>query len=182
MTTVDAAALPALLNAYRSAELHGALLMGKLARRVDDPLLKLFLTHHFADEARHAWLWTEVLAAMGEPVVEAPDAYQQAYSREAGLPTDLIDLMATTLVLERRSLATYQEHLALPNTPALVRETLERIAGEEVFHLTWLEERLEAVRQEGQAARVDAALARYTAVDERAFAVASAPFVGASRR
>lgn len=182
MTTVDSAALPALLNAYRSAELHGALLMGKLARRVEDPDLKRFLTQHFADEARHAWLWTEVLHQLDEPVVEVPDAYQNAYSREAGLPSDLIDLMATTLVLERRSLATYREHLALPETPPLVRETLERIAGEEIFHLTWLEERLEAARQEGHGEQVEAALARYTAVDERAFAHAAAPFIGAAAR
>jgi len=168
--------LPALLNAYRSAELHGALLMGKLARRMDDPDLKRFLTHHFADEARHAWLWTEVLEQLGEPLREVPDAYQQAYSREAGLPTDVIELLATTLVLERRSLATYEEHLTVPDTPPVVRATLERIIGEERWHLAWLDERLDAARRRGEAARVDAALARFTAIDERAFVVASAPF------
>ncbi len=166
-----------LLNAYRSAELHGALLMGKLARRVDGPDLKRFLTHHFADEARHAWLWTEALEQLGEPLREVPDAYQQAYSRAAGLPTDVIELLATTLVLERRSLATYEEHLTVPDTPPLVRATLERIIGEERWHLAWLQERLDAARRTGEAARVDTALARFTAIDERAFAVAAAPFL-----
>jgi rubrerythrin len=166
-----------LLNAYRSAELHGALLMGKLARRVDDPEIKQFLTHHFADEARHAWMWTEVLQQIGEPLREVPDAYQQAYSRAAGLPSDLIDLLATTLVLERRSLATYEEHLTVPGMPAPVCVALERIIVEERRHLAWLEERLDAMRQKGDAARVDAALARFVAIDERAFAAASAPFL-----
>jgi hypothetical protein len=44
-----------LLSYYREAELRGADLLQRLLRKTDDPDLQLNLTHHFADEAPHAW-------------------------------------------------------------------------------------------------------------------------------
>ena len=43
-----------LLNFYRNSELHGALLMGKLARSFTDTELLVNLTKHCATEAHHA--------------------------------------------------------------------------------------------------------------------------------
>ena len=57
------------LNWYRQSELEGALLLGRLARHVDDPYLVHQLTKHCADEARHAWLWQRTLTGLFLPAV-----------------------------------------------------------------------------------------------------------------
>jgi hypothetical protein len=43
------------------SELAGALPFGRLARGTTDSELAVFLTEHFGEEARHAWLWTDTL-------------------------------------------------------------------------------------------------------------------------
>jgi hypothetical protein len=62
-----------LLSYYREAELRGADLLQRLLRKTEDPDLQFNLTHHFADEAHHAWLWTELIHKLGGaplPIVE----------------------------------------------------------------------------------------------------------------
>ncbi|HET6761423.1 MAG TPA: hypothetical protein VFH13_04945, partial [Gemmatimonadaceae bacterium] len=50
-----------LLSYYRESELAGGLLMGRLARETDDDDLRVRLTEHCAEEAGHAWAWTETI-------------------------------------------------------------------------------------------------------------------------
>ncbi len=54
-----------LLSYYRESELAGALLMGRLARQTDDDELRVRFTEHCAEEARHAWAWTETILKVG---------------------------------------------------------------------------------------------------------------------
>ena len=54
-----------LLSFYRASETQGALFFGRLARVLRDERVVADMTHHFADEARHAHLWTQCLADMG---------------------------------------------------------------------------------------------------------------------
>ena len=60
------------LNFYRNSELHGALLMGRLARTLTDTGLLVHVTRHCATEARHAAMLSETLAAIGGMVPLRP--------------------------------------------------------------------------------------------------------------
>jgi hypothetical protein len=53
------------LNFYRNSELHGALLMGRLARTLTANSLLVHVTRHCATEARHAAMLSETIAAVG---------------------------------------------------------------------------------------------------------------------
>jgi len=53
------------LNLYRNSELHGALLMGRLARSVSEADLLVNATRHCATEARHAAILSDTIVAVG---------------------------------------------------------------------------------------------------------------------
>ena len=44
---------------YRDAELHGANLLLRLIKLMDDPDAQVKLSLHVAEETNHAWLWTK---------------------------------------------------------------------------------------------------------------------------
>ena len=49
----------ALFSFYRNAEQHGANLLFRLLRHLDDPDAQAMLSQHLAEETQHAWLWTD---------------------------------------------------------------------------------------------------------------------------
>ena len=119
-----------LLNFYRNSELHGALLMGKLARNFSDPQLLVNLTKHCATEANHAALLTETIAALGASLDPHTETIQNHYASEGGLPKELVDLLVLSETLEKRVLTSYRAHLAGPNVHPQVRSTLTQIVRE----------------------------------------------------
>jgi len=153
-----------LLNFYRNSELHGALLMGRLARNFDDAQLLVNLTKHCATEAHHAELLSDAIAALGGRFNPELPTMQNFYSTEGGVPTELVDLLVLSDVLEKRVLVGYQEHINRPETPARVREVLEKILREEEEHGgedCWMEQLLETM----PADRVAAARSKWRAID-----------------
>ena len=50
-----------LLSFYRTSEISGSLFFGKLARTLRPGPIQIDMTKHFADEANHAWYWTECI-------------------------------------------------------------------------------------------------------------------------
>ena len=77
-----------LLNFYRNSELHGALLMGKLARTIGTRDVVVHLTRHCATEARHAAMLSEAVAGAGDQIDLTTGTIQEAYARAAGtVPT-----------------------------------------------------------------------------------------------
>jgi hypothetical protein len=77
------------LSYYRASELAGALLFGRLARSTADDELAVFLTEHFAEEARHAWLWTDTIRRLGHVPVRIRETYQSRYARAIGIPASV---------------------------------------------------------------------------------------------
>jgi hypothetical protein len=157
-----------LLNFYRNSELHGALLMGKLARNFSDPELLMNLTNHCATEARHAALLTETIAEVGAPVNPRSETIQNWYAAEGGLPKQLVDLLVLSETLERRVLASYRAHLDRPDVHLRVRTTLARILHEmqeeaDGEHAGWIQRTL----QRQPRSQVEAAEAKWREVDER---------------
>jgi hypothetical protein len=157
------------LSYYRASELAGSLLMGRLARRVRDDELRTRLTWHFAEEARHAWRWTEVIRALGADPVPVAETYQSNYLARVGIPTDELSLLALTYVFERRVAQHFALHRSLPGLHPMVRDTLASMCGEEGPHIRWIRERLDAEAARGGRERVDAAIRRYEEIDREIY-------------
>ena len=135
-----------LLNFFRNSELHGALLMGRLARSLSGTELLTNITRHCATEAHHAALLTEVIADLGGEIDPKTGTIQEHYSREGGVPKALVDLLVLSEVLENRVLSAYREQLNFAGLHPKVRIVLEEILREEEEHgggeNTWLEQTL----------------------------------------
>jgi bacterioferritin (cytochrome b1) len=123
-----------LLNLYRNSELHGALLMGRVARSFTSPEVLVGATRHCATEAHHAALLTELIAKLGGVIDPSTETIQMHYSQDGGIPKDLVDLLVLSEILEARVLTSYREHLQRADVQPSVRETLERIIHDEEAH------------------------------------------------
>ena len=127
-----------LLSYYRESELAGALLMGRLARETDDDDLRVRLTGHCAEEARHAWAWTECILKVGGTPKKVTETYQSRYHAAVGNPTNLLEVLALTQIFERRVYQHFLAHLRRPGTHPKVKATLAQMLEEEKGHLSWV--------------------------------------------
>ena len=157
-----------LLNFYRNSELHGALLMGRLARTLSESSLLLHATKHCATEAHHAALLSEAIVAVGGTLDPSITPVQEHYSASGGIPKALVDLLVLSEILEHRVLTTYRAHLQRPNLDPTVRKTIAGILGEMEEehgeeHAGWIDQALHALPEE----TVHAAEARWHQVDDQ---------------
>ncbi|MBZ5619993.1 MAG: ferritin-like domain-containing protein [Acidobacteriia bacterium] len=159
------------LSYYRASELAGALLFGRLARRTSDGELSIFLTEHFAEEARHAWLWTSLIRELGHVPVRITETYQSHYSREIGIPATIAEVLLLTRVFEERIYCHFVRHLERPETHALVKATLKTMLEDERGHLEWVGERLARYEAEGMTF-LPALGEKYREIDRRIYAEA----------
>jgi hypothetical protein len=156
---------------YRDAELRGSNLLYRLLRLVDDPDAQIKLTHQLADETRHAWLWTERIREIGGAPLPIEDGYQVRIGKRVGVPRDVIDLLALTVVVEQRSLRRYREHLRRPGVPLRTQEVLRAVTQDETWHVDWIRRKArELAARDGAPGRVDEALRRYREVDRSVMA------------
>jgi hypothetical protein len=152
------------LNWYRQSELEGALLLGRLSRRVSDPYLVHRLTGHCADESRHALVWARTLEAVQFPIVRILRSYQSFYTDETSTPRTTVEVLALTHVFERRVHAHFTDELRHDYWPLPVRRAFRTLLKDEEGHLDWIARWLPA--QPG----ADAILDRYVRADERVVA------------
>ena len=151
------------LNWYRHSELEGALLLGKLARRSNDPELVRRLTRHCADEARHAWLWDRTLAALHLPILPIGRSYQSFYHAEAGTARTVAEVLALTHVFEQRVHRQFTEDAGSPDMPLAARRTFGVMLRDEEGHLEWVAKWL------GEHADTMTLLERYRLADQRVY-------------
>jgi len=131
-----------LLSYYRESELAGALLMGRLAQQTDDDDLRVRLTEHCAEEARHAWAWTETILEVGGTPLRVSETYQSRY----------------------------QAHLGWPGTHPAVKRTLQQLMDDEVGHIRWVKDCLDAHAATHGHAAVKEMLDRYQRIDDQIYA------------
>jgi len=155
-----------LLSYYRASEIQGALFFGRLARLVRDERVQADLTAQFADEARHADLFTRCLRECGTSALQLPRAYQDGYLEAAGIPANLVDVLALTHVFERRVMRCYAAHLRREDAPPAVKATLLAIVADERQHVRWTRDTLERLKDVHGAGVVDDALERHARADE----------------
>jgi rubrerythrin len=165
-----------LLSFYRHSEITGAMFFARMARGLRPSALSADLTRHFADEANHARYFSECMDALGMRPYRLKSAYQDRYLEAAGLPVNLMEVLAITQVFEQRVAFTYARHLRAPVEPE-VRATLERILADEQWHIRWVRGALrdmeatytkELVQRTVQRCRAaDLAVYRETALEHR---------------
>jgi len=155
-----------LLSYYREGELHGAALLLRLMKKLDDdPKSQIKMTRHAADEARHAWLWTKRIADLGAVPVPVKSGYQQRIGIRT-IPRSVLDLLALTVVVEERVFERYTEHAARPDTDPETRRVLEEVSKDEVWHQSWVQEKLASLAAEtGQEEHTAEVLERYREID-----------------
>ena len=159
-----------LFSYYRDAELRGADLILRLINRTDNLDLQEKLTRHLADETNHAWLWTARIRALGGDLVRIDNGYHRHLRRKAGLPSNLADLLALTYVVEERAGKRYEEHASRPDVDPETLAALKEMRTDEEWHLAWVSEKLQELKQSEGAEKVTAALNRYRALEAEAFA------------
>lgn len=161
-----------IMNYYRSGEIKGALFFGRVARIVRGPL-QADVTHHFADEAAHAHYWTQCLDDLGYPPRSDITSYQDQYLDVVGLPANLMEVMAITLVFEQRAIRLYGQHLRSAPHPR-IRQTIETIMRDERWHISYVRDALTGMNAKYGAAAVNGTVARYKAADDEIYAKALA--------
>ncbi|TDD75666.1 ferritin-like domain-containing protein [Actinomadura darangshiensis] len=132
-----------LLNQYRAAEVHGAGAIMRLGRLADGLELQRDLSRHLRDEAVHAWLWTKAITDLGGQIMEVDEPYQTMLAGHFGIPRTLDEMLALTLVSERRGVAQYEEHLDVQDIAAPIRRTLRGILKDEQWHVAYINDELE---------------------------------------
>jgi bacterioferritin (cytochrome b1) len=159
------------MNFYRDAELQGARLLLNLHRHLRDPDSQLKLTRHLADEARHAWLWTERICDLGGAPTAVASGYQRRMGRKIGIPANVTELLALTLVAENRAIERYRAHAARPDVDAATLAVLNAVTRDEDWHLKWIETKLrEFASTRGGSEHVQELLERYGAIDREVYA------------
>jgi acyl carrier protein/bacterioferritin (cytochrome b1) len=158
-----------ILSYYRASELAGALVMGRLAHQTDDDDLRVHLTEHCAEEANHAWLWTQAILEVGGTPRRVAETYQSRYYAEIGPPTTVLEVLALTQVFERRVVRHFRDHLRRPETHPAVARTLRRMVAEEVGHIGWVKDRLDRFERETGSGAVAEVLRRFAEVDRKVY-------------
>ena len=168
--TPDSGALIKLFSYYRDAEIRGAGLLMKMMARVEDPEAQVLFSRHIDDETRHAWLWTKRIKDEGGLPVPVPDGYQRRLGKALGLPRNLTDLFALTVVVEERSQQRYCEHAASPLCDEKTREILDSLTQDEKWHIAWMEDWLmKMAREEGNEDKARQIMDRYRDTEAQVF-------------
>ena len=158
-----------LLSFYRTSEIGGALFFGRLAKSMKAGQNQRDMTKHFADEAQHAWYWTSCIEQLGAHPLKLTDAYQDQYASTAGLPVNLMEVLALTQVFEGRVINQYARHQQAPGIHDVVADTLARIMQDEKWHLEWVRRALHEMEPEYGKERIDETIRRFREADEEVY-------------
>src|SRR5213593_2725759 len=158
-----------ILSFYRTSEISGALFFGRLARTMKPGQIQRDMTKHFSDESMHAWYWTACIEKLGAHALKLEQSYQDQYLAAAGLPVNIMEVLAITQVFEKRVIGQYSLHSSVPDLDPEIHATLRRIMEDEKWHIEWIKGALEAMEPEYGADRIKATLDRMTAADRHVY-------------
>ncbi len=158
-----------ILSFYRTSEISGALFFGELARSLRPSAIQQDMTRHFADEANHARIWTDCMEELGVQPLKLPTAYQNQYLAAAGMPTNIMEILAITQVFEKRVVAQYSLHRQSPDVPDVVARTIETIMDDEKWHIQWIRDALHDMEDEYGADNIKDTLRRFTLADREVY-------------
>ncbi|MCS6812385.1 MAG: ferritin-like domain-containing protein [Cyanobacteria bacterium] len=189
------------LNRYRFSEQRSCRDLTNLVESLDGqpPELVRDLSHHIADEARHAMWLTDLLTDLGVSVGRPPGvSYIEEFDRLVDYEfaetqdkdSTVISAIAAINVAEKRGCEYFAAHIhALKQQPQTeevvkVRETIERIFPEEAAHVRWGNRWLAQLARKSPAHReqVETAKRRYAAIEQAAFSAGMDITLGAELR
>jgi len=174
------------LNRYRFNEQHSCKDLTELIEKLDGTPRELVreLSHHVADEARHAYWLSDLLFDLGEDLGTPPGmSYIFEFEKLLDSATSqnqedmVIDAIAAINVTEKRGCEYFSAHIKVlkeaEQTPEnlKIRETIEKIMPEEVEHVRWGNRKLAQIAKQSSEhyAKVDAAKRKYAAIEQAAF-------------
>ena len=174
------------LNRYRFNEQRSCKDLTDLIEKLDGKPRDLIkdLSHHVADEARHAVWLTDLLYELGEEIGTPPgtsyiDEFERFISNDTITTAEdgIIESLAAINVTEKRGCEYFAAHIRAiqksEQTPEniKVRETIEKIMPEEVEHVRWGNRRLAEIGKKSEAlhAKVDTAKRKYAAIEQAAY-------------
>lgn len=163
------------MSFYRTSEVNGALFFGSVAKSIKGPLV-VDVTHHFSDEANHARWWTECIADLDHLPIRPPRAYQDRYLDAVGVPANLMEVMAITLVFEKRVISQYRNHLRNTGIHPAIAATINKIMVDERWHVAYVRAALDDMKERYGADEIDNTLALFTAADQEVYADTLAEF------
>ena len=158
------------LSFYRSSEISGALFFGELARSLRPSSIQQDMTRQFADEANHARYWTDCMEKLGVEPLKLGIAYQNQYLAAAGMPVNLMEILAITQVFEKRVVSQYTLHSKSPDVPLEVKQTIDEIMDDEKWHIQWIRDALKDMEPDYGADNIRDTLKRFTAADREVYA------------
>ena len=158
-----------MMSYYRVSEINGALFFGRMARIIKPGKIQAQVTHHFADEAAHSSYWTRCMEDLGIHPEKQRATYQDRYFAALGVPANLMEVMAITLVFEKRVSGHYRRHLAYPGTHPRIRQTIDRIMLDERRHIKYVRDALDEMTGRYGAELVSQTLERYHKADIDAY-------------
>jgi len=158
-----------MLSYYRVSEIGGAMFFGRLARTLPPGMIQSDMTQHFADEARHATLWTKCIRDLGAEPLRVEGAYQDQYLAATGMPANLMEVFAITQVFEQRVLRQYSHHLAMPDAPEPVKTTLMTIMEDEKWHISWIRRELQRMESRYGREEIESTVRRMQSADREVY-------------
>ncbi|PZU92464.1 MAG: DUF455 domain-containing protein [Pseudanabaena sp.] len=174
------------LNRYRFNEQRSCKDLTELIEKLDGKPRDLIkdLSHHIADESRHALWLTDLLHELGEDIGTPPgnsyiDEFERLISNETITTAEdgIIEALAAINVTEKRGCEYFAAHIRalkkVEQTEENVKicETIEKIMPEEVEHVRWGNRKLAEIGKQSEAlhAKVDAAKRKYAAIEQAAY-------------
>lgn len=164
----------ATLELFARTEADGGRDLAVAASRTRDPWLREHLERHASDEERHARLFRERAAALGESGGPRADVSERSlnmaperadFDAHGFMSANLYDelgevaYVAMLHVAERRAAELFTMHRDLLGDDAATRAVFERILKDEVYHVAYTGTALERWRKAGRDAEVRTALA-----------------------
>jgi hypothetical protein len=174
------------LNRYRFSEQRSCRDLTNLIEVLDGQPRDLVqdLSHHLADEARHAVWLTDLLCDLDQPVGKPPGtSYIDEFDRlivtdPNNSPEDIvIEALAAINVTEKRGCEYFAAHIHALDAQEptavnqKVRDTIAKILPEEAAHVRWGNRRLAAIAKQSPAhqRKVEQAKQKFIAIEHAAF-------------
>ena len=158
-----------LLSFYRTSEISGALFFGRLAKYLKSSEIQHDMTKHFADESQHAWYWTKCIDDLGSKPIKLEGSYQEQYLAAAGMPVNIMEILAITQVFERRVIGQYGLHRQTKDLHPTIAATIDIITEDEKWHIEWVNNALKALEPEYGKDHINETIRRYWNADKEVY-------------
>jgi hypothetical protein len=177
------------LNRYRFNEQHSCKDLTDVIEKLNGQPKELVrdLSHHVADEARHAVWLTDLLVELGADIGTPPGVSyigeferlldQDTFQTEEQREDAIIAALTAINVTEKRGCEYFSAHInALKEAPQTeenikIRETIEKIFPEEAGHVRWGNRSLAQIAKQSPKHRqkVEQAKQKYAAIEQAAY-------------